>query len=179
MNEIDAIQETERIMSMLGIMLRDTWTGWDGINLDDFYANSSYDGERRFRIEQNSGVDRCQVTANKRYSIPGYNHLAYDDYVIQIPERMKDRRDAIIHETVHFLQANSNEEELGYINFNGSNYLDYISQRTEVEAHVVQILFLIEIENQSIPSAIVDGVKSDRCTDRIEAILSAKKCQLI
>jgi len=141
MNEQQSIQIAEMLMRNNGIDIRDTWTGWNGINLDDYYINGNYGGLRRFKIIYAENVEHCQVNAERAYSIPNYLHSAYDGYTIQIPYRLKNRSDVIVHETVHFLQAITKEEELGYLNFNGSNYTEYVSQRTEMEAHIVQLIY--------------------------------------
>lgn len=175
MNEQRALQITEILMKNNGIGIRDTWTGWNGTNLDDYYKNGCYGGLRHFKISYNENIKYCQVKAKKAYSIPKYRHLAYDEYTIQVPDRMKDRLDAIIHESVHFLQASTAEDENGYINFNGNNYKDYISQRTETEAHIIQLIYMAEVEHKNIPLSIMASIKSSSHSEKIKGILSAKE----
>lgn len=57
--------------------------------------------------------------------------------------RKMQRADPVIHECVHFLQHQTTEEERGYINCKAdrSNYREYISQRCEMEAHIVQLAY--------------------------------------
>jgi hypothetical protein len=83
---------------------------------------------------------------SRRYSIDKFSSVAYNEYKIVVPAhyRASDRLDVVIHECVHFLQVNSLTDESNYIRFNGVNYKDYLTQRSELEAHTVQIAYLLE-----------------------------------
>lgn len=71
-------------------------------------------------------------------------------------------RSIIVHELTHWLQKGTLQElhtKEGYVEFNGSNYLEYISQKREIEAHAVQSYYFLqefnperleEIKNKSI-----------------------------
>ncbi len=179
MTEKSAIEQTEQIMNRLGIPFRDTWNGWGNHNLDDYYTNGGYGGPVQFCIELDANVKYCQVAANKRYSVPDYKHLAYDGYRIQVPSRMQDRADVIIHETAHFLQVITSEEESNYVDYDGSNYEQYISQRTELEAHVVQLCYMSDSLGTVLPEDIVSNIFSRDQSKWIQGIINAKCLGLI
>ena len=174
MTEQSAIEQTELIMKRLGIPFRDTWNGWGNNNLDDYHTNGGYGGPVQFRIEFDANVKYCQVAGNKRYSVPSYKHIAYDGYRIQVPSRMQDRVDVIIHETAHFLQVSTREEESNYVDFNGSNYEQYISQRTELEAHTIQLYYMSESHEVMIPEGIVSDICSRDQSKWVHGIIHAK-----
>lgn len=74
-----------------------------------------------------------------------------------MPERYRDVHDhPIVHECVHFLQHTTCEAEKNYICFNGSNYLEYVRQRCEYEAHVVQIVYIFKYS----PGYVLDKLGS-------------------
>ena len=133
------------LMSKFGICARDTYRS--DANWDDFYSNGDcYNGPRLFKIEWADTIKYAKVEANKKYSVPNFNSVAYDAYRLVMPERYRSngRDDPIIHECVHFLQHNTMEEDNNYINFDGHNYIQYVSQRVELEAHIVQVAYIFE-----------------------------------
>ncbi|MGF1850527.1 hypothetical protein L4C44_01380 [Vibrio satsumensis] len=138
------VNKTLELMEFFGFETRDTFLVDQ--NLDDFYVNdNSYNGPRHFDV-----VWVCDgypgVNAERRYSLEGFESVAYNEYKIEMPERYRTlgREDIIYHETAHFLQKNTVENEENYIRFDGTNYVDYISQRCEYEAHLVQIKYIID-----------------------------------
>ena len=138
------LSQTIALMNKWDIPIRDTWK--PDLNLDDYYINGyTFDGPRHFEILLNQKVKRPQMDAERAYSVPGYESKAYNAYKILIPDYYtnSDRTDHIIHECVHFLQHTTSEEEKRYIDFDGTNYGKYISQRAEYEAHIVQIDYII------------------------------------
>lgn len=140
------VSVVERIMHRLSIPLRDTWKGIDGYNLDDFFANGRYGGQRLFTINRGTG-EQAQVAGGKIYTCPGFRSAAWDSYRIDIPDRLSSRADAAVHEVVHFLQHTTTQEDGMYVKFDGTNYLEYIHQRVELEAHMVQLFFLSRTYN--------------------------------
>lgn len=137
--------QTIEHMAQFKFRLRDSFH--PNQNVDDFYANGNkYEGPRHFGVDWVETDGYPQVNANKRYTIENCQCVAYDRYRIEMPLRYRDlgRDDVIIHETVHFLQWNTNEDEENYIYFSGDNYKEYVGQRTEMEAHLVQISFILE-----------------------------------
>lgn len=139
-NELIAM--TEDCFRELNIPMRDTWKGLAGENLDDTRLNGATGGKRHVRIEA-ANVPFCQIKA-KIDDLPGYTSVAYSDYVVQVPDRMKDREDALIHEFAHFLQANTRADEANYIMCKPdmTNMPAYYGQRTEREAHLIQLYYL-------------------------------------
>lgn len=188
----DYINKALKQMKALGFEVRDTYIPHN--NQDDFYINgNTYGGISHFRIEWIDTNGCPGIRANKQYSIPNYESVAYDDYRIEMPLRYKelDREDAIIHETTHFIQKNTKDDESNYIQFNNSNYPQYIGQRTEYEAHLVQISHIIENQldyyNSKIPENMRDEFESNiECLQNqpdtsigIRLILKAKNLKLI
>ncbi len=153
MNEskkIEFLNIVESLMMESKIEIRDTWKGWSGFNYDDFYTNgNSYGGPKLFDIiiKKNG---RSDIRANKVYTIPGFKSAAYDDYKVRIPKRLLALKHPIIHEIVHFLQHNTVELDKNYIDFDETNYKEYVSQRAELEAHFIQILYIEKFELEKL-----------------------------
>ncbi|CAH1534480.1 conserved hypothetical protein [Vibrio owensii] len=143
------LNTTIQHMNEFGFEFRDTFHSSQ--NYDDFYTNdNSYNGKRHFDITWVETNGFPQVNANKRYNIPTLKCVAYDAYKIEMPNRYKllDREDVVIHETVHFLQWNTSEMDSNYIHYDGKNYREYIGQRSEMEAHLVQISYILSSMKQ-------------------------------
>lgn len=141
------LQRTLVIMTNLDFRVRDTFSMQH--NLDDFYANGKkYDGPRRFQIQWIDTNGFCQCGANLCYKIPGLSSISYDGYRIRVASRYKSqgRDDPIVHECVHFLQHITYQEETNYVEFAGTNYEEYVCQRSEFEAHIVQIAYIFDAE---------------------------------
>lgn len=133
------------LMSKFDFCVRDTYHS--DANYDDYYSNGGrYNGARLFKVEWADTIKYPQVEANKKYSIQNFKSVAYDAYRIVMPERYRrnGRDDPIIHECVHFLQRNTIEEDGNYIDYDGHNYIQYVLQRVELEAHIVQIAYIFE-----------------------------------
>lgn len=163
------LAKTIELMSALSIPVRDTFR--PDSNLDDFYSNGNcYGGPRLFDVEWAVTDGFPQVKANKKYEIRGFQSVAYDNYKIVMPERYKNngRDDPIIHECVHFLQCNTTNEDNNYIQFSGNNYIQYVSQRVELEAHIVQIAFMIR-EKAAYCDAVMDKTTQLQVTDMLNA----------
>lgn len=142
------LHTAEHHMAELGIKLRDTFA-WNR-NLDDWYANGNqFGGPRHVQIKVLDELEKSQVHG-KTYEIPNFACVAYDSYQLQIPKRLLDlgRDDPVVHEAVHFLQWNTRADEKAYRAYDPTGgrgrfaYLDYIAQRVEIEAHVVQVRYI-------------------------------------
>ena len=143
------LETTLYLMAELNIRTRDTFR--KNQNLDDFYSNGNvYNGHRRFEIKFDDKVPYAIGGAKKAYEIPGLVSIAWDSYIIRVPSRLAPRIDPIIHECVHFLQHSTLEEERKYPRSPTTTPLEYIRQRTELEAHLVQILYIIKYDKHRL-----------------------------
>ena len=192
MNTKAFLDKTIELMSEFGIPVRDTFLA--DRNLDDFYSNGNrFDGQRLFDVEWAVTDGFPQAKPKKKYEIDGFQSVAYDSYKIVMPVRYKanGRDDPIIHECVHFLQCNTMNEDNNYIQFTGDNYNQYISQRVELEAHLVQIAYIIQ-EKVTYCDTVMDketqlqviGMLSEcqpamNRRSAIRAIIACKNCGLI
>lgn len=139
---------TENLMYEKGVPIRDTWSGFDGYNLDDYHTNNqNFGGPRHFRIEHKMN-GYIELKRGMPYEVPGYQHAAYDNYYIIVPKRLEAIVHPVIHECVHYLQASTTQTEAQYINFTGTNPLEYLTQKCELEAHYVQFLYIIRHEKE-------------------------------
>ncbi|MBP1838888.1 hypothetical protein [Formosa algae] len=142
----EIILQTQLLMTEFSIPTRDTWIGLNGKNWDDYYANgNSYQSKRHYNIiiKEDGYAD---TKYERGYSIPNFECSAYNICTIRIPKRLEAVMHPIIHETVHFLQVNRPELDSQYIDYNGSNLYEYISQRPELEAHFVQLKYIERFE---------------------------------
>jgi hypothetical protein len=154
------IQMTLELMTDLGFKVRDTFK--PDKNLDDFHSNGrKYDFPRLFHIEWVNTTDSgyAEVHAKRAYTLDNYTSQAYDAYTILIPTRFKDqsRDDPIMHECVHFLQHANREDERDYVHYDGKNYMIYVSQRTEFEAHMIQILYIVKTDQARLRKQLSPG----------------------
>jgi hypothetical protein len=85
---------------------------------------------------------------------------------------------------VHYLQVNNDELEDKYLKFDGTNYFQYVSQKIEMEAHFIQLLYIARCEFQllgdnanELSKLIETGVKGERI--RIQIILVCKSKKII
>ncbi len=155
------LRHTESIMRELGIPRRDTWCGLEGHNLDDFHANGQkWNGPRLFEITFSTSQQYAQHTG-KKYSIPDFRSVAWDRCRICIPDRLLGRTDVPIHETVHFLQHITLEEDGAYIQYAAekSNYIAYLSQRCELEAHRAQLFYIATEEPNRLLQMGLDPIQ--------------------
>lgn len=156
-------------MNGLGIPVRDTYI--PTFNLDDFHSNGdTWNGPRLLRIDWNADAEGATAGARKKYTVPEFQirgasvqtrSVAYDAYWISVPQRFKDigRDDPIIHECVHFLQHNTHEEDATYVmapfkDPTGIQYLRYIAQRVEAEAHMVQIAYILAVQKDRVSASL-------------------------
>jgi len=194
--EKEYIEKTLKEMRALGVHIRDTYA--PPLNFDDFYANgNTYGGPSQFRIQWMETDDFAGVGGHKAYEVPGKVSIAYDAFRISMPVRFKDagRDDPIVHECVHFLQHQTMAEEKSYIQFanTGSpvDYLRYVSQRVELEAHLVQVAYIIHEREEYIESKTTDAerillreklesyVAQPKVDVALDLIITAKNLQLI
>ncbi|WP_179019402.1 hypothetical protein [Winogradskyella forsetii] len=190
MNESEKIKLlnlTENLMTESKIEIRDTWKGWEDFNYDDFYSNgNAHKNPKLFDIiiKENG---HSETSANKSYSIPNFKSLAYDNFKISIPKRLTNLEHPIIHEIIHFLQHSTAESEKNYIAYNGTNYEVYVNQRTELEAHFVQLLYIEKFElnklnlEKDIENEFISKVKKSLRNPeyRLELILYSKSKSII
>lgn len=193
-HENNYIATTLKLMTELGFVVRDTFK--NNMNLDDFYSNGNkYNGARLFRIKWIDTTDSgyAEVQAKRAYKIKNYSSQAYDDYTILMLQKYKAqyREDPIIHECVHFLQHATHKDESNYIDFTGKNYREYVMQRTELEAHLVQILYIVKNNHErlkkhlsreqqlKLEKIISEYKKSRNILAGVEAIIMCKQGGLI
>lgn len=178
----ELINIVESLMIEFEIPIRDTWNGYDGYNYDDFYSNGNvYNGKRFLKVmyKENGTAD---VAGKKVYTIPGFKSAAYDSFEIRIPNRLCHLKHVVIHELVHFLQTNTVDEEKQYINFNGNNYLNYIAQRTELEAHFIQLIYIYRFELDLVVTDLKvreDLEEQFSTLDKLKLILYSKSKNII
>lgn len=177
-------------MAELRIPVRDTYS--EELNLDDQLSNGRPGGPRLLRIDwiETGGYPH---TKSKIYEVQSRKSVAYDAYTIVVPTRYRGsaRDDAIVHEVVHFLQHNTREEDGGYVHFVGDNYLAYLAQRVELEAHSVQVLDILrsspsyvttrlsEEESVVLKEALEKVVQGQPLTGILPALLMCKDRRLI
>lgn len=167
MNTEVLITKTLKLMSDFSIPVRDTFT--TECNLDDYYSNgNTYNGPRLFRVEWEDTDEFPTARANKKYEIRDLRSVAYDDYRIVMPKRYmtSGRDDPAVHECTHFLQHNTVGEDNCYIQFSGSNYMEYISQRVEIEAHLIQVAYIFQ-ECVSYRDSVLDKPTCDQVQSQL------------
>jgi hypothetical protein len=128
MNVEQLIELTSSLMTRARIPLRDTYTVGDA-----------------FEFEWSDTAVQASGTSSNVRTVPGCQSVAYGSYRVVVPRRyLKLKRlDPAVHECVHFLQHQTYEEEKAYFSAQPTDrvrYLQYLSQRVEVEAHFVQLL---------------------------------------
>jgi hypothetical protein len=136
------LKKAEALMREFHIELRDTYSpDW---NFDDAITNGRLNGPRLVRIDWVDSPDTAQ-TASKIYPLESKKSAAYDSARITIPNKFKNqlRTDPIVHECVHFLQHNTLELDALYVRNTPDNYPVYVAQRPELEAHVVQLQYML------------------------------------
>lgn len=149
----DLIEQTEKLMRELGIPIRDTWTGFHGENQDDLQTNGNLNGPRLVNIEIIPD-GKPHALGGPVYQVNGFTSQAHDKFSIRIPQKHVDHRHVYIHELVHFLQRTN--EELGetYKELESrsyQHYQDYVNQRSEREAHFVQLNYIMRNEQHLVP----------------------------
>jgi hypothetical protein len=99
---------------------------------------------------------------SKICKVPGCNSMGYESANILMPTRFREsgRDDIIVHECVHFLQHNTEEEDRRYIRFQNGNYFQYFAQRVELEAHLIQVAYLSRGDSEHWNSHMDDVSKS-------------------
>jgi len=140
------VEQAERLMRYAGIPFRDTWLGLSVENMDDAIQNGGKSGGPRLLAIMSKPSGKAEATNKGTYSNDNFDCLAYDSFKILIPERLTRRKDVIIHELVHFLQFSPKLQTEPYLAYDeaADNYEEYVSQRSETEAHLVQLLYLME-----------------------------------
>lgn len=170
--------KTAALMNELRVPVRDTYD--PTINFDDFYSNGNrHHGPRLFKIEWVDTAGFPEMKGNKIYHIPPYQSAAYDANVIIMPSRYKSigRDDPIVHECVHFLQHNTVEEDLRYIKFTGANYTEYLSQRVELEAHLIQVAYIFR-ENCIHRDARLSSSEQELVNDALNGVKGGSNIEI-
>jgi len=150
------VEQTEKMMHELNVPVRDTWKGYSGENLDDGMTNGIWYGPRLLNIQiVADGTPAAQ--AGWVYEVDGHQSRAHDKFTIHIAKKDLENKHVFVHELVHFLQRTN--EELGetYVPLKSHTYEDYekyVDQRSEREAHFVQLHYIISNELQLIPEEI-------------------------
>ncbi|MDQ1165132.1 hypothetical protein [Flavobacterium sp. SORGH_AS_0622] len=93
-------------------------------------------------------------------------------------------RSIIVHELTHWLQRGTITElhtAEGYISFNGNNYLEYISQKREIEAHAVQSYYFIREHNKNNLDKIVNNSQTndDLCKSLINEFMTLTRKPIV
>lgn len=181
------LRQVETLMKRCQIPIRDTWTGFEGQNFDDAISNNGHSGGPRLFDVIITEEGKAKVSDYQKYPIDKFNSLAYENYKVSIPKRLSHLTHPVIHETVHFLQHSTDIMDANYVKFDETtdNYLDYVSQRQELEAHFVQILYINEYEPDIIDKRykkdfsrlIKNGIKNP--SERLKAILYANNKGII
>lgn len=180
------INLTEDLMRRNDILIRDTWDSYDGKNFDDYFVNGN-----SFHLKKHISIilkedGYTEVKSERCYPVLNFKHSAYDCFQIMVPKRIYPLKHPIIHELVHFLQENNKEQDESYINYNGSNPKEYLSQRCELEAFFVQIKFICEqVEIKDLTSEqmnLLDDfrvLKFSQKNEIVEKIITIMKTRLI
>jgi hypothetical protein len=144
MQILEAISIASDLMRSFNIQHRDTYD--PAYNWDDFWFNNGYGKERQIQVCWSQTATKALVKTKLYDEVQGKSSVAYDRYLVLIPIRYlnMDRFDVLIHECVHFLQVNTRQDDNSYIDYldDNSNYEEYIKQRCELEAHIVQVDFI-------------------------------------
>lgn len=145
MTNDEYLTKTIALMNRFHIPVRCTYS--PTYNYDDFFINGQKrNGPRHFAIEFLE-TDAWATICSKSYEYPGMPALAWDGYRILIPKRLRRigrADDVIVHECVHFLQHTTAEEEKAYIKYSKAdqNWMAYLGQRVELEAHFIQVAYM-------------------------------------
>lgn len=139
MNVTDYLKLTKELMDEFRIPVRDTFS----------FEAAATDDRGRMTIEWVETQGPTEMKS-KAYPVPGRKSMAYESACILVPTRFKGRGrdDIVVHECVHFLQHNTREEDREYIQFDGRNYPQYLAQRVEVEAHLIQLVHLARHDSE-------------------------------
>jgi len=161
-------KNTLKLMLKKGIKIRDTLFPYSQgdrkyVNLDNYYING-----KKYKIDDPFKVDiiwnssskfggKSGAKGLKVYSVPQLKSLALDISPIIIHPRYSAfyGNHVIAHELVHKFQHLTHAEEKNYIEFNRSNWLEYMSQRVELEAHFIQCIYLFRFTRQWIENIIL------------------------
>lgn len=193
MNPATYIAKAIKLMEELRVPVRDTYS--ESHNFDDFFTNGKRcNGPRLLKIEWvETTTTGFPEVKSKLYPIEQHASVAYDAYSIVMPNRYLEtgRDDPIIHELVHFLQHNTTDEDSRYIKFNGRNYSEYLAQRLELEAHAVQVLYILREnpnrcaehltpkEQERVSRTLLDIANGTVLQHAVPALLLCKERQLI
>jgi len=160
-------ENTLRIMLEKGIHIRDTLfpysiTDKQYVNLDNYYKNGGkYKKDDPFNVviiwdNEIKFGGSSGAKGYKAYLVPELQSCAFDLSPILIHPRYSTNNGShvIVHELVHKFQHVIMSEETNYINFNGKNWSKYISQRTELEAHYVQCIYILRYNQQWLKEVV-------------------------
>jgi len=148
----DYVEIARQLMLEFNVGVRDTFC--PSHNYDDLYVNGADDGPRRFQVVFTNSVSSPRSSPSCTYEIAGFKSIAYDNFRIEVPLPYRDsgRMDPVIHECVHFLQEQTQQEESSYVAFVSApgetiesripEFTRYICQRVEREAHFVQLIYI-------------------------------------
>lgn len=154
-------EKTIKILLEKKIQIRDTIFPYyvkmnRHVNVDNFYKNGrkyNYDDPFKSDVVYDENLMFGGISGAKgykAYQVANCKSIAFDLSPIVLHPRYfgNNGSHVIAHELVHKLQHVTMQEENQYINFNGKNWNEYISQRTELEAHYVQCIYIIRSDNQ-------------------------------
>ena len=133
------------------------------VNIDNFYKNGKkYEVDDPFEVEiiwdeMTRFGGESGKKGEKVYVVPGCKSVARDLGHIAIHPRYSKNNGShvIAHELVHTFQHNTIQEEDEYLHYNGTNWIEYISQRVELEAHYVQCIYMFRYNQQWLKKNIL------------------------
>jgi len=134
-------------MKKASIPLRDSWFGFEGKNYDNLDINKrDLDAAKVFEVEIIRDGKMEILCELEEYSI--FSSAVYKWVKFLIPLRLSRTTNPLIHEIVHVLQHNNIALDQSYIQHikHPDNYIAYISQRSETEAHFVQLMYIRQYE---------------------------------
>lgn len=175
-------------MKKAKIEIRDTWNGFDGENYDDLKMNDfRTDGPRSIDFVKKADGLAC-FTPKVKNELTGFKSLAYEDSKIYIPERLANKVHPLVHEIVHFLQHTTLKLDAswkGLASQTKEDFTKFVSQRSELEAHFIQLLYIEEhelnIDDENLKQIFTTKLAEalDDPSKRVDLIVFAKENQIL
>lgn len=184
----DIFKTVEELMKKAKIEIRDTWNGFDGENYDDLIMNNyRTDGPKSIDFIKKADGLAC-FTPKGKNELSGFKSIAYEDSTIYIPERLANKTHPLVHEIVHFLQHTTLKlDDLwrGLKSQTKEDFTKFVSQRSELEAHFIQLLYIdkyeLNLDDENLKENFKEKLASalNNPEERIELIVFAKENQIL